>query len=148
MSRSVSAGTAFARIALACAVCVTAGMARGQQTRTSGLLLETRANKTTYVLGEPVTLEFLVTNRSGSPVTLGGMPDVWRGSIDVFVAYGDEGYREYRGPRWGLDDTVDPAPAVLAPKASYRTSATLLYNHRIATAHLTRVHEGDRKGGT
>ena len=140
MSRSNVAGEMVARIASTCALCISCAVASARQPSTSGLVLEMRADKTTCVQGEAVTLEFFVTNRSGSPVTLGGMPDVWRGSIEVFVAYGDEGYREYRGPKWGLDDTVDLSPAVLAPKASYRTSATLLYNHRVATAHLARSH--------
>jgi len=136
MKRRVSIGRAIAFLLLALSPWAVGVSARGRQPGMSGLVLEMRPDKASYVLGETVALEFTVMNESATTVTLAGGADVWRGSIEVFVAFGDEGYREYRGPRWGLDDVVAASPMTLAPGGVYRTEATLLYNHRVETAHL------------
>ncbi len=102
----------------------------------SGLALEVQPNKPAYVLGEPVELRFRVINRSVSPVSLPGGADVRLGNLRVFVAYENEGFKEYLGPGWGTKDTAGGRPIQLNPGGSLQTEATILYNRVVATAHL------------
>jgi|SRR5919109_477721 hypothetical protein len=104
------------------------------------LVLEVQPNKQTYLLGEPVALKFNVINGSNDVVVLPDRPSVWRGGLGVFIPYQDGGFKGYLGPRWGLEDTRGDNPLPLASGQSYETSASILYNHRFETGHLSEVY--------
>lgn len=106
----------------------------------SQLILEVQADKQRYVLGEPVALKFSVINSSNYVVVLPDRPDVWRGAIGVFIAYQDDNYKGYLGPRWGLTDTRGENSLPLASGQSYETSASILHNHRVETSHLSEMY--------
>jgi hypothetical protein len=100
------------------------------------LVLEVQANKKSYILGEPVGLKFKVTNRSSAPMVLHGGADVWHGLLGVLIAYGDDEFKRYLGPRWGLTDSIGKSSIPLAPGDLFETEASILYNHRVETDHL------------
>lgn len=111
----------------------------------SRLVLEVQSDEESYILGEPVALDFRVINGSKAPVFLYEGSDVWQGHLKVLIAYEDEGYKEYRGPRWGLKDVRGMGSIKLAPGDFFETEATILYNHRFETGHL---NETSAKGIT
>jgi hypothetical protein len=97
------------------------------------VVLEIRADRKSYLAGEPVRLEFRAINRADGPVLLPGGSDVWHGHLKVLIAHEAEGYREYRGPGWGLRDVLDAGSIKLGPGAVFKTEATVLYNHPFRT---------------
>jgi hypothetical protein len=101
--------------------------------RFNRVVLEIRAHRTSYLPGEPVRLEFRAINRADAPVLLPGGSDVWHGHLKVLIAYEAEGYREYRGPRWGLRDVLDAGSIKLRPGGVFKTEATVLYSHPFRT---------------
>jgi hypothetical protein len=107
-------------------------------------VLELRLAQDGYVLGELVRLEVRVINTTHSLVVLHGA-DVWQGYLKVFIAAGGESYREYRGPGWGLEDSVGGTPLTLTPGDVHKTEATLLFNRRVDVDHLN-VEQATRLG--
>jgi hypothetical protein len=97
------------------------------------VVLEIRAHRKSYLAGEPVRLEFRAINRADAPVLLPGGSDVWYGHLKVLIAYEAEGYREYRGPGWGLRDVLDAGSIKLRPGGVFKTEATVLYSHPFRT---------------
>lgn len=102
----------------------------------TGLAFEVKPEKHSYLPGEPVVMSLKVTNRSGAPVLFNADSDVWHGYVKIFVAAEGEDYGEYVGPDWGLEDSVRARRVKLEPGQSFETSASVLYNHRVATGHL------------
>lgn len=100
------------------------------------LTLEVKPDKSSYLPGELITLDFRILNASKEPVLLPKGLDVWSGHLQVFISDESNVYKMYKGPRWGLADVIGGASAKLAPGDSYRSTATVLHNHRIETTHL------------
>jgi hypothetical protein len=103
------------------------------------LALSVRSDHNAYLPGEPVNLKFKVTNKTDAPVSIDGGADVWHGQLKVFIAYQDESYKEYLGPRWGLKDELD-SETVIEPNGFFDTEATILYNHPLQSAHLSALY--------
>jgi hypothetical protein len=111
----------------------TAAPAHGQ------LALQLRSEKARYLPGEPIVLKFDVLNKDDGSVVLQGGADVWRGQLKVFIARPGEGFKEYLGPQWGIKDVAGGA-VTIAPRGLYETEATILYNHRAETSHLSELY--------
>lgn len=105
-----------------------------------GLVVEVQPVRTSYTLGEIVRLVVRMTNRSGEEIRLPDEPTVENGRLRIFVAEGDERFREYLGPGWSLEDAVGAPEIVLAPGGSLETDATLLFNFQPETAHLSPLY--------
>lgn len=70
------------------------------QTATAQVSFKGKTNKETYVLGEPVSLEFEFTNNGDNPLVVGsGGVDV--GGLKVFIADKDGEYKRYKSEEWG-----------------------------------------------
>ena len=95
-----------------------------------GLGITVRADKPTFILGEPISLVFRLTNQSSRPIELPNVVDVLGGSVRLQVAFENGQYREYYGPGWGLVNRV--FSQTLNPGGSIETSATVLH-HRAPT---------------
>jgi hypothetical protein len=106
----------------------------------SQLDLNVQPDKKSYFLGELVGLKFRVVNKSDAPVVLRGGADVWHGLLKVLIAYNDEQYREYLGPGWGLKDVAGMAETEITVGGVFETEATVLYNHRLETGHLSELY--------
>ena len=124
----------------------TAGPVLGAPLEDRGLALTLRSSKPTYALGELVSLKIEVSNQTEQTVSLSTATDVWTGAVRVFIA--DEGgeFKEYRGPGWGLKDAVGAAQIEIPPGGSFETTATVLYNHRPETGHLSEVYASEING--
>lgn len=103
------------------------------------LTLQVKADKETYLPGETITLNFKMLNNSTGPVLLPRNADVQSGHLQVFVADESSRYSKYVGPRWGLADAIGGKAVKLQPGESFETSATVLHNQRVETAHLSEI---------
>ncbi|MFN2455862.1 MAG: hypothetical protein ABR577_16760 [Pyrinomonadaceae bacterium] len=103
------------------------------------LAIEVRSDKKSYVPGEPVALKFKVINKSNTPISVEGA-DVQHGYLKVLIAYQGEDFKEYLGPQWGLQDDVDGGVMTVEPQGSFETEATVLYNHRLESCHLSEIY--------
>jgi hypothetical protein len=97
-------------------------------------------NSNEYTLGELVKLTIRITNASSQSITLQGTPSVKNGGIHVLVVSGDEDFRKYEGPGWGVEDVAYRVPVELAPGEFIEAKATVLYNHRLETKHLSPLY--------
>lgn len=70
------------------------------QTVTADVSFKGRINKQTYVLGEPLNVEFEFTNKGEIPalVSVGGVDS---GGLRIFIAGQDGEYERYRSEEWG-----------------------------------------------
>jgi hypothetical protein len=91
-----------------------------------GLVVTLQRDKPSFILGEPVSLVFRVTNQSDRPIELPNVVDVLGGGVRLQVAFEDGPYREYRGPMWGAVNRR--GSQVLASGKSIETAATVLHN--------------------
>ena len=105
-----------------------------------GLTLEVQADKESYLPGEMNTLHFRIINKSNTSTSLYRGSTVWDGNLRVFIADNNGGFREYFGPSWGTKDTYYKDPIRLAPNQSFETEVTVLWNHRLDTAHLNKIY--------
>lgn len=103
------------------------------------LTLQVRSEKSSYIPGEPIILKFTVLNKADAPIVLHGGADVWRGQLKVFIARPGEGFKKYLGPQWGIKD-VAGGSVTIAPQGLYEAEATILYNHRMETSHLSELY--------
>jgi hypothetical protein len=101
------------------------------------LSLQVKSDKQSYLPGEMLTLDFRILNNSSVPVTLPRSVDVRTGYLRVFIAEESGQYDQYIGPRWGMSDVMRRKEVLLAPGESYETSATVLHNKTVETAHLS-----------
>jgi hypothetical protein len=92
----------------------------------NGLVIALQSDKRAFILGEPISLTFSVTNKSNGPIELPNFVDVLGGSVRVQIALEDGPYREYRGPGWGLTNRVHSQ--TLSPGGSIETGATVLHH--------------------
>lgn len=110
--------------------------AAAQANAPEGIVIDVRADKRPYVLGDPLELDIEVMNRSAATIQMPGQIDVWVGNIEVFVTDASGEYKQYRGPGWGLRDVADAGTQTLRSGRAANTSATLLYNHGSRVDHL------------
>lgn len=103
------------------------------------LTLQVKADQDSYLPGEMITLNFKVLNSSAEPVLLPKGVNVQTGYLQVFIADESGQYNQYIGPRWGLADVLGSKVVKLAPGESFETSATVLYNKTVETAHLSEI---------
>lgn len=99
---------------------------------TPDLSFKAKTNKETFVLGEPLEVEFVFFNggESSAIVPSGG---VEVGSLEVFVARQNQEYEEYFASGWGR---LTGYRKTLAPKQSYSYKATILWNGKPNVSHL------------
>ena len=114
----------------------------GAQTNGEGLWLSVAPEKSDYFPGEIVNLKFTIGNNAGTAVALDA-PDVESGRLRVFISEDGKTYREYLGPNWGLKDSPSKSRLELKPGDEFQTSATLLFNVRVATWHLNELYAQD-----
>jgi hypothetical protein len=100
------------------------------------LTLQVKSDKSSYLPGELITLDFRMSNDSKEAVMLPKSVDVWSGHLQVFISDETNDYKMYKGPRWGLADVIGGSAGKLAPGDSFKTPATVLHNYRLETSHL------------
>lgn len=103
------------------------------QTQTSNLSFKGKANQATYVLGEPISIEFEFTNagETRQTVVAGG---VEVGSLKIFVAGKDGEYKRYVSGSWGR---MRGQRITLEPTQSLKYSGiTILWNGKPNVSHL------------
>jgi hypothetical protein len=105
-----------------------------------GLVLTLQSSRPSYVPGELVDLKIKVINQAGHAVPVAETADVWTGAVRVFIDAGEGGFKEYRGPGWGLKCVVRAARVEIPQRGSFETAATVLYNHRQETGHLSEMY--------
>ena len=110
------------------------------QNAEDGLALELQSDETSYLPGEMVSLHFSIINKSNVPMSLSKESTVWDGNLKVLIAYEGGPLREYFGPGWGARDRVGGEPLKLAPAQSFETDATILWNQRMDTSHLSQPY--------
>lgn len=111
-----------------------------------GLALTLQSSKPSYTLGELVSLNIKVSNPTGQTVSLSSATDVWTGAVRVFIADAGGELKEYRGPGWGLKDVVGAPQVEIPPGGSFETAATVFYNHRPETGHLSEMYASETRG--
>ena len=99
--------------------------------------VDARPDKSVYQLGDPVSLDVRVVNRSAGPLAIPAALDVWVGNVEVFIAAGGSGFVRYTGPGWGLRDLMLSGTRTLGQGQSWTTEAAILYNHGLKTDHLS-----------
>lgn len=102
----------------------------------SRLTVRVTTEKPDYIHGEAVNLQIEVVNETNE--TINFPPCALRpelGSLKVLVAQGNNSFKEYRGPGWGIKDKwCSDSP--LAPGQSFKNQVTVLWNSKIPTLHL------------
>lgn len=119
------------------AVMAAEGTAAAEYNR-AGLSVEILPSSQDYTLGELVKLKIRITNKSSQEVALQQVPSVENGLVHLLVA-GSEGFKKYEGPGWGIEDAAGGA-VELAPGEFIESQATILYNHRRETKHLSELY--------
>ncbi len=104
------------------------------KTINSDLSFKGNANKSTFILGEPITVEFEFINTGESPIRIGKY-GVEVGSLKIFIAYVQNGeYKEYFGSGWGRKQGKE---IFLEPKQSHKyKEVTILWNGKPNVSHL------------
>ena len=105
------------------------------QTKGEPVWLSVAPEKSDYFLGEIVTVRFAIGNSTETALAM-DVPGVESGSLRLFISEDGEKYREYVGPYWGLNYSPSKSQVELKPGDQFQTSATLLFNNRVATWHL------------
>jgi hypothetical protein len=103
------------------------------QTETQGLSFKAKVGKESYVLGEPIQVEFVFSNEGSTPLAIFG-GGVETGALKVFIASSQDGeYKEYFASGWGRKHGVEIS---IEPKQSYKYQATILWNGKPNVSHL------------
>jgi len=108
---------------------------------TQRLSLRVVADKEVYLPGELISVRFIMKNESAEPLSLNPDLSVLDGNLKVFVASDDDSFREYIGPGWGTRDSLAGAPIELLPSESFETNATILWNQKLETSHLSELYK-------
>lgn len=97
------------------------------------LSFKAKSNSETFVVGEPIEIEFEFFNSTNNAVIIpsGG---VETGSLKVFVAKQNDEFKEYFAYDWGRKKGTRKA---LEPNQSYGYKATLLWNGMPNVSHLS-----------
>jgi hypothetical protein len=104
------------------------------------LSLQVKTDKEVYLPGELISVRFLMTNESTVPLSLNRELTVSDGNLKVFIASDSEPFREYIGPGWGTRDALPGQPLKLLPSQSFETEATILWNQKADTSHLSELY--------
>jgi hypothetical protein len=104
------------------------------------LSLQVKTDKEVYLPGELISVRFLMTNESTVPLSLNRELTVSDGNLKVFIASDSEPFREYIGPGWGTRDALPGEPLKLLPSQSFETEATILWNQKADTSHLSELY--------
>lgn len=105
------------------------------QTKTTNtdLSFKVKTNKETFILGEPITAEFEISNKGENSFQIHA-EGVETGFLKVFIASQDSEYKQYFGYGWGL---IMGRMFHLAPGASHRyKEATILWNGKVDVSGL------------
>ena len=103
-------------------------------TESADLSFKGYANKATFVLGEPVSVEFEFSNNGKTSLAVHKL-GVENGILKIFVANKDGEYKRFWGYGWGQ---VLGRMLSLAPGKSYRyKDVTILYQGKIETEGLS-----------
>lgn len=130
-NNNVAIGTLFAVLLM-----VSWSIVGSTQTKieSTELLLEGKANKETFILGEPVSIEFEISNKGKTSIAVhsGG---VETGFLKIFIAAQNGEYKEYLGYGWGLKMG---RMINLAPGESHKyKEATILWHGKIDVSGLS-----------
>lgn len=103
-------------------------------TENANLSFRGSSNKETFILGEPVTVEFEFTNESETSARAAGS-GVESGGLKIFIARSQDGeYKEYFGSGWGRKRGKY---ITLEPKQSHKFSeVSILWNGKPNVSHL------------
>lgn len=107
---------------------------------TQSLSLQVKTDKEVYLPGEMISVRFLMTNESTVPLSLNRELTVSDGNLKVFIASDSEPFREYIGPGWGTRDALPGEPIKLLPSQSFESEATILWNQKADTSHLSELY--------
>lgn len=117
------------------------GIAAINQGGIGDLKIGVQPDKISYLPGELVRLDISITNTSNSVISFPNEATVWDGNVKVFIAYKDAPFKEYVGPAWGIRDTVAREPLKLSPGQAFQTDATILWNQKRDTSHLSPAYK-------
>ncbi|MCA1590809.1 MAG: hypothetical protein LC730_04870 [Acidobacteria bacterium] len=107
--------------------------ARGASSVSNSVKIEVRAEKSTYVLGELVTLNLALRNDGSNDVLLAGV-NAQSGYVRIWLSDADGKFREYSNAAWGSKKT---SPRTLKPGEKVSSSATVLANSKPDVSHLS-----------
>jgi hypothetical protein len=96
--------------------------------RLNQLAITLQLEKQSYILGEPVSITFKVTNNSNARIELPGLVEVGGGTIVLRIAADDGAYRLYRGPGWYVTGRKTLTPPMLDPGSIIERTVTVLHN--------------------
>lgn len=111
----------------------------GAEAWVARVTLQMQTDKKSYLPGEVVTLVFKLSNTSEETISVPRAVSVEQRYIRVFVADESREYREYIGPGWGNAEIMGNGLVEIAPGGSIEYTATILYNHRVETSHLSEL---------
>lgn len=109
----------------------TVGMA-GTKALVQDISFASKATKASFNLGEPVQLEFVVTNKGSNPVKV-PLEGVESGSLTIHIANEGGEYKRYFGSGWGREKGI---AVTLEPGKSHSYHATILWNGKPRVSHL------------
>ena len=87
------------------------------------IILKAEATKESYMLGETVSLNLLLINKSNKPIRV---PSLENGYMHIWIASSDRNFREYRGSRWGLSEGGKGVKS----GETFTSAITLLWNSK------------------
>lgn len=96
------------------------------------LLFAVRTDKEAVTLGEPIRLEWVLTNNGTEPLRVPAQ-GVESGSLKIYIAGEDGEYKEYLGSGWGRKRGTS---VTLEPGQSQSYFATILWNGKPNVSHL------------
>jgi len=103
------------------------------KTESADVSFKGKANKETFVLGEPITVEFEFINVGENPVVVGS-GGVEVGGLKIFIANKNGEYKRYFASGWGRKQgqkiTLEPSQSL-----KYK-GATILWNGKPNVSHL------------
>ena len=109
------------------------------QSSIENVSLSLTAEKDSYALGEVVDLRFHVKNLSEKSLEI-AKPNVGGGNLKLYISEDGNNFREYVGPNWGIAGNAIRPTVKLESESTYEVKATMLYNHRVPTEHLTELY--------
>jgi hypothetical protein len=126
--------TVCAIVVAAAVIAVTSPTMHAQSTL-DGVTLDVRPDNQVNALGDPVPLTMHIVNTSPRVIAMPADVSVGSGHLEVWIARGDGPFQKYMGPGWGLRD-LHGANKTLERGRPWTATATILFNHGVATDHL------------
>ena len=93
-----------------------------------GLTLSISSGQSTYLVGEPLSLDIQLSNGTAAHINGHDKIDPGFGALGLMVALDGQEFNNYWGPGWGLKDTPI-IPTEIQPGEIISGSTTNLYNH-------------------